>query len=273
MDMFVNKEWPLPTPCGTRPPVSLPPVIFKFVDGKTNFSQLTIGETKALASDITNQVGKLATQKRGGDLFVFPSDHAQRAALLGLTRIVGRPIASVNPQKTNNKKGVIHIATSESEEDILAEPADQGVIQVERFHKWINNEKTPINTVALSFKDKIPTSVHIEALIFPVKIYVPTPFPCRKCWKLGHTTRYCPNTEQKCRKCGQPHDESTGCITKCTNCSSPDHPADSKFCPEYTKMQAILKIAYESDITVYEAQAKYNSLYSSTLKANHTPAP
>lgn len=38
-------------------------------------------------------------------------------------------------------------------------------------------------------------------------------------------------------------------------------------------MQAILKIAYESDITVYEAQAKYNSLYSSTLKANHTPAP
>ncbi|KAI9565173.1 putative R-directed D polymerase from mobile element jockey-like [Daphnia sinensis] len=79
-----DEEWPANSKnYNTRTTVSLPPVIYKLIDGKANFRQIEMTELKAIIHDITLQVDKpkRSGSLRGGDLFVYPTDVAQRDAL------------------------------------------------------------------------------------------------------------------------------------------------------------------------------------------------
>ncbi len=235
---------------------------------------MLMAELKAVVEDIESQVGKprRSNVPRGGDLFVYPTDENQQALLIELKQAAGRSIKADLPKTSSSKKGVIFgVPIHESEEDLLQELASQGVTKVERFHKGTGETRTALETVALYFEKKIPDRVTIVAMSFTVKPYLPTPFLCKNCWRLGHTPKYCPNTAKRCKNCGEEHDDTTHCSTKCVNCSSKDHQADSKLCPAFKKMQAIIKLAVEEDISIRDARFKYESSYSAVTRKDLLP--
>ncbi|KAK4013603.1 hypothetical protein OUZ56_026156 [Daphnia magna] len=57
----------------------------------------------------------------------------------------------------------------------------------------------PSETIALAFKDSLPTRVPLVALSFKVHTYYPSPFKCSKRWRLGHTKNRCNSKNQGCK--------------------------------------------------------------------------
>ncbi|KZS10253.1 Uncharacterized protein APZ42_025309 [Daphnia magna] len=277
--IFVNDsddEWPTTSNnYNTRTTVSLPPVIIKLIDGKANFRQMEMSELKAIIHDITLQVDKpkRSDSPRGGDIFVYPTDVAQREALLKITHAANRSIRAEQPNSINSNKGIIHrVPTSESETDLLELLAPQGVTKVERFTKLAEGTRVPAGTVALSFNRPLPARVTLVALSFSIFKYYPNPYKCTKCWKLGHTKNYCSTKEDKCKNCGENHIASTACTTKCVNCCSPTHSSDSKQCPTYIEMLALIKYATDHNLPVSEARQEIGISYSSAV-SRPSPTP
>ena len=73
---------------------------------------------------------------------------------------------------------------------ILEALADQNVVHVKRLpmkgHPEIFSEN-----VILTFSSPIPDRVKIAAISYRVKQSIPSPFRCKKCWHLGHSTTRC----------------------------------------------------------------------------------
>jgi hypothetical protein len=174
------------------------------------------------------------------------------------------------------KKGIIHnVPLSESEEDLLDSLLLQGAIKVERFHRSIDGSTTvPTGTVCITFDSPPPSRVTIVALSFTVSTYYPSPYKCSKCWKLGHTKNHCTSSDIKCRKCGDSHDETMLCSQKCVNCSSPDHLSDSKTCPAFLDLSALIKFSIDNEISIKEARSQIGKTYSAVTSRHPTsPTP
>jgi hypothetical protein len=239
---------------------------------------MDMAELKAIVQDITRQAGapKHSDTPRGGDLFIYPSDLTQQQAFLQLSSAANRSLSASLPKSSTGKKGIIHnVPLSESEEDLLDSLLLQGAIKVERFHRSIDGSTTaPTGTVCITFDSPPPSRVTIVALSFTVSTYYPSPYKCSKCWKLGHTKNHCTSSDIKCRKCGDAHDESMLCSQKCVNCSSPDHLSDSKTCPAFLDLSALIKFSIDNDISIKEARSQIGKTYSAVTSRHPTsPTP
>jgi hypothetical protein len=69
------------------------------------------------------------------------------------------------------------------------------------------------------------------------------------------------------QNCGKSHHSESLCSTKCVNCHSPTHDADSDTCPEFVEMKAILKTATTQGITIKEARLKHNCQFSKAVQS------
>ena len=269
-----SEEWPpLSSSRQQRQPVSLAPVILKVTDGKANFRLMDMVELKAIVQDITNQAGapKHPETPRGGDLFIFPSDLTQQQAVLQLTSAANRSLSASLPKSSIGKKGIIHnVPHSESEEDLLDSLLLQGATKVERFHWSTDGSKVPTVTVCITFDSPLPPRVTIVALSFKVSTYYPSPYKCSKCWKIGHTKNHCNRSDTKSRKCGDSHDETIPCSQKCINCSSPDHLSDSKTCPAFLDLSALIKFSIDNDISIKDARSQIGKTYSAVPSRHPT---
>jgi hypothetical protein len=77
----------------------------------------------------------------------------------------------------------------DKEEEILEALADQNVIQVKRI---------------LTFSAPLPIRVKIAAMSYCAKQLIPSPFRCKKCWKLGHSTTRCGSSIRAVKNAGNP---------------------------------------------------------------------
>lgn len=70
----------------------LPPIIVKFIDGKSGFNDLSIPQREALKRRISSLVGPIheCSIARDGGLFIVPSDTKQRDALLKLDQNISQ---------------------------------------------------------------------------------------------------------------------------------------------------------------------------------------
>ncbi|KAI9557326.1 hypothetical protein GHT06_017154 [Daphnia sinensis] len=155
---------------------------------------MDMAKLKALTSEIVKLIGipRRSDSPRGGDLFVYPADKAQQEALLKIFKIGNRTVTAALPNSMTGRKGIVHrVPVSESEADLLDLLGPQGVIKVERFTKTMGDVRMPSETIALTFKDFLPTRVTLVALSFKVHTYYPSPFKCSKCYRLGHTKNHC----------------------------------------------------------------------------------
>ena len=130
--------------------------------------------------------------------------------------------------------------TGDSNEEIHAALAEKGyqIRRVHRFSSYKGTIKTPSNTVALEFLGSPPQEITLNGMLFRPEKYIPSPYRCKKCQKLGHTENYC-TQEQKCPNCSCAHEDMTNCTNQpnCANCKG-DHPASSPSCPHYINWRA-----------------------------------
>lgn len=167
------------------------------------------------------------------------------------------------------------------EERIIEQLADQNVIGVQRLKaresgKWIDT-----STHILTFKTPTcPAEVKVGYLTVKTEIYIPSPFRCVICQRLGHTKKRCDSNKNKprCAICGleEPHGFFFPCyLPKCVNCSGA-HPSYSKLCPRFIEEKEVnairvsLRIPYN---LAREELRKRKGPQTSPLPPTPTPGP
>lgn len=124
-----------------------------------------------------------------------------------------------------------------TEEDLLEYLRPQGVLHVRRILRRrdssVNEWKTtPSDAVVLSFAPNTerPTTINLGFTRHETADYTETPPRCFKCQRFGHVAKSC-RGDQRCKRCGGPHDfrKCTAGFT-CANCNG-DHPASYSGCP------------------------------------------
>ena len=117
-------------------------------------------------------------------------------------------------------------------------------------------------TIILTFSSLLPDRVKMSSMSYQVKISVPNPYRCYKCWRLGHISQRSGSNSNHCKKSGRPPPENVECTctTRCVNCGSHTHESDCNECPVFMEMKKILKMAYLEGITVGEARTRITNL-------------
>lgn len=178
----------------------------------------------------------------------------------------GIPIKFSVNKFLNYSKGVITCfeLTNCSEEDILNELTNQGVIEVKRIYKKQNGNKVPTRSLILVFENsKLPEYVNFDFLRVKVRPYDPLPIQCFNCYKFRHFSKNC--SVKLCGRCGEgAHEENSICEGEqtCINCGDKIHPAWSKSCPVYKKEKEIEKIRIQDKVTYKQAESLYNERFN-----------
>ena len=122
------------------------------------------------------------------------------------------------------------------------------VTDAHQIYKTIDGKPTKTNTWILTFDTpKCPTKIDVDFLKnIPVSPYIPKPMRCQNCQRLGHTKKRC-KAKARCKQCGDaPHGDTCDKEAFCPNCKLSGHTALSTDCPQYTKIQQILKYQAET---------------------------
>jgi hypothetical protein len=108
---------------------------------------------KFFRSNLVEQVGEFlkAVPMARGDLRVHPTDFSQQQLLLNLISVAGRAVSASLPKSAAVMGVISFVDIAYSEEELLAELADQGVSKTIRYYHKINEVKTAIETVKLFF--------------------------------------------------------------------------------------------------------------------------
>ena len=128
----------------------------------------------------------------------------------------------------------------------------------------------------------------VAGQLLTVKEYIPTPRQCNKCWKYGHSIKYCKTDFYTCPICSTKGHQKDDCTQKnlkiCTNCQG-NQPAFSRSCVQYKKEQLIVKTQFKEGLSYRAAINKlkqtgeisiYNykkALESNTLLTSTPKAP
>ncbi|GAB0098787.1 hypothetical protein DMENIID0001_145860 [Sergentomyia squamirostris] len=87
-----------------------------------------------------------------------------------------------------------------------------------------------------------PEKIKVAYEYVTTEIFIPSPFRCGICYKLGHTKKRCDSQKNKptCGFCGEAaHPSEQQCLrAKCVNCQG-DHPSFSKSCPRFLEEKEI----------------------------------
>ena len=178
----------------------------------------------------------------------------------------------------NSCKGVARCPDLQgvSEQEILEEMREQGVINVCRIKIRRDDTLKDTNTFVFTFNTSIlPKQLKVAFLRVSVDPYIPNPLRCYACQVFGHHENKC-HREEICANCGQPKHsaDETDCKRppKCVNCKE-DHPANSKQCQAWHTEKEILKVKYTRNISFPEARKIVDSYtaapgksYASTTK-------
>lgn len=128
-----------------------------------------------------------------------------------------------------------------------------------------NKDPKPYGLMVITFNTQEPPKrikygfEHIE-----VRQYIPNPKRCKKCQKLGHTTKWCKGTTETCAECGQENTQNHNCLIKmCINCCKPGHASNSRDCPTYLMHKEWEAIMVLNKKTKYEAKQLFFSKYQS----------
>lgn len=135
------------------------------------------------------------------------------------------------------------------------------VTQVERIMRKGNSEELrPTSNIKIIVKGKqAPKPVRIYGCFFRTEVYVFPVKQCLKCWRFGHTVKFC-RSKQRCKHCGKDHD-SENCTqpTGCLNCHQ-NHSADNRNCAERERRVQILKQMRIRGMTYAEAELNFPKL-------------
>ncbi|GAB0087920.1 hypothetical protein DMENIID0001_022870 [Sergentomyia squamirostris] len=145
-------------------------------------------------------------------------------------------------------------------ERICSKLSDQKVVNVQRLKRKEGNIWVDTPTHLLTFNTPIvPNEVRCGVLNLKTEIYIPAPFRCVRCQKIGHTKKRCDveKNQHICGNCAKEfHDGECTSPSKCVNCGNA-HPSFSKLCPRYLDEKEINAIRVTERIPYSLARAEF----------------
>ena len=181
-----------------------------------------------------------------GDLLLEYSNKKQIENLLRLKSFHDLKVQMSLHASLNTCKGVVRCPDLKgvSEEEILEEMREQGVIHVRRIKVRRDDALKGTNTFVFTFTSVLPKQLKVAFRRVSVDLYIPNPLRCYACQVFGHHENKC-HREEICANCGQPKHsaDETDCKRppKCVNCKE-DHPANSRQCQAWHTEKEILKV-------------------------------
>ncbi|XP_017462396.1 PREDICTED: uncharacterized protein LOC108355773, partial [Rhagoletis zephyria] len=147
-----------------------------------------------------------------------------------------------------------------SDEEIKKELAAEGVVDIFKFTRMIENKAVPSGVILLTFDlYRLPETIDISWHKARVREYFPNPMRCKLCQRLGHTKKHCSN-DPLCEICSRPPHQNDCDRIKCANCDE-DHAANSNKCPKFVQQKEILKIKIQRKCTLKQAREMYSAQF------------
>lgn len=158
-----------------------------------------------------------------------------------------------------------------SDEEIISELSDQKVIGIKRIKRrdLTNNKTTDEDNgiYILSFKTcTVAETIQIGYNYIAVTEFIPDPFRCYKCFRLGHSSEKCREEQKRCPNCSREthtnKNDETGLYEKCThpancvNCHE-DHNSLFRKCNIFKKEKEIQYIRVKNKVSYFEARRRY----------------
>ncbi|XP_064115050.1 uncharacterized protein LOC135221156 [Macrobrachium nipponense] len=152
-----------------------------------------------------------------------------------------------------------------SEEKLVEELKDQGIIRIERMKKKINGVLVPLPNLIVTFNSSHLLSIEKAAgLRFKVKQYIPRPRRCFHCQEFGHMLGSCRQKLQgkpaTCVKCSEPEHGICNKQARCIYCGD-SHPSSSLTCDVYIMEKEIQTLRVTERITFREAKERVLNQY------------
>lgn len=159
---------------------------------------------------------------------MYPIDTAQQCKLMSFKEIAERQVTCSFTISLINSKKRSYIR--------ISDPGQRGRNSTNTSAKGLSMRGRPeilSETIILAFANAIPDRVKMAAMSFQVQISVLSPVGAENAGKsairpLGATQK---KTIEEMRETAPVRERE--CITRCINCTSPNHEADCDKCPEY----------------------------------------
>lgn len=220
---------------------------------------------KSLSSTIGD--GSTTKRLRDGTLLIKCKNEKQATKLMAMTTLGGLQAIKVQEHRTLNEcKGTVfcHDLKYIPEEEILAELASQRVTAVRKMKKKIDGMLVDTALCVVTFKTAtLPEFLRVGFHHCSVKMYIPNPLRCLKCFKYGHPKKDC-LADAICALCSSEfHEGNCQSAHKCVNCKEPNnnHNNWSKDCKRYKMEQEIQKISTVDKISNFEARRKFKLIH------------
>ncbi|XP_065356474.1 uncharacterized protein LOC135950878 [Calliphora vicina] len=258
-------------------------IIMQTIDPKkpiSSFSCFAVNRAIELISkDITS-----ITQLRDGNLLLLVNNKQTADKFLQSKELVGLcTIQCKLHENLNSTKGTIYAPYLNDipEDEIIRELSSQGVIDIYKFQKKIDDKMIKSGVVLLTFDlYHLPEKIKVSWNTVNIREYIPNPMRCKTCQKLGHTIKHCKN-DPICVQCNLPPHKPSDCSrTQCANCLE-EHAASSNKCTKFIQQKEILRIKIKNKCTISEAKRIHKSSISlispnasfSSIVSNYTPTP
>lgn len=122
----------------------------------------------------------------------------------------------------------------------------------EKAPGWTESE-----SIRIGFKgSSLPPYIFIHGMKVKVERYIFSVTQCSRCFRYGHTLRFCPAKKPTCPKCAGSHSNCETTRFKCVNCGG-RHMALLRSCPIYLKEKRIRELMAEFNCTYKRATMVY----------------
>nr|XP_026489048.1 uncharacterized protein LOC113395620 [Vanessa tameamea]XP_026489171.1 uncharacterized protein LOC113395707 [Vanessa tameamea] len=194
-------------------------------------------------------------------IFVLFDEESDADKLLTSTALQEKGWKCYKTSEVGFSFGIIrNIDLELSEKDVHESIAtDLEIASVKRLFRR-NDETagwTESETIRLCFKgSSLPSHIFIYGLKVKVEPYVFPVTQCSKCWRFGHTHKYCPSKIMICPKCTKNHSNCETNQFKCINCGG-QHMSLVRTCPIFLKEKRIRQLMAEFNCTFRKATMMY----------------
>lgn len=259
-------------------------VHIRAIDGDVAIARRNRFLVAKILKEKTNNITK-ASYNAQGDLILRIKGEKEAEKVLGMKTIGEWKIQVEKHRTLNTSKGVVYSRDMcwMSEQEVKDGLSEYKVTEVFFFKRkprdsepGNNAEARPFGLGVLTFNTQEPPKrIRFGFEYLDIKPYIPNPKRCRKCQKLGHTTKWCKKEEEVCAECGQDRKQNHVCgIKMCVNCCKPGHASSSRDCPRFLMEKEVEFIKIDQKMTNYEAKKfffkKYATLegYLATINKN-----
>ena len=213
--------------------------------------------------DIKKCCGReLKISQNANKLIVETTSAEESNKLKNLTSLGGISVECTPHFSMNHSRGIIYAPQlmMYSEEKLLNEFEEQGVIKVERMKKKIDGALTPQPSLLLTFNSiRLPSILKAAWFKYEVKQYIPRPRRCFHCQNFGHILTSCRLKSQGkpavCVNCGEVEHGDCQDDPTCIHCGG-DHPSSSHKCDVFRFELEVQATRIRERITFKEAKDK-----------------